>query len=403
MKENIKTRKTISVRKAVALAAAVGIAACVLTLVCSQQLLSVFVKNGTEKLHIYQKVSAIYDDIDRHYLFDVDEETLLDYLCAGMVNGLEDPYSTYYTADAYQMKQESDAGQLVGIGVSVSYTEDSPYLMIEEIYPDAPAQQAGLQKGDIITAVDGEALSEIPASNSIGLLRGEEGTQVAVSVLRDEKTMEFTVTRADVQIPCVSGKMIGNTGYVRILDFTGTTYEQFKTVLTNLQEQGAQALVFDLRGNTGGRMTAVLDMLDYLLPEGVIATTTNKEGKTKVYRESDASEVDLPMVTLTNGDTASASELFVQALKDYDKAPSVGTKTYGKGILQTPYTLGDGSAVKLTTEYFNPPKSQNFHGKGIEPDYEVVLTEEQERTLELGNPQTDVQLQKALEVVEEKS
>lgn len=194
--------------------------------------------------------------------------------------------------------------------------------------------------------------------------------------------------------------MIGTTGYVKITDFNENTYDQFKKALENLVgNQGAQSLIFDLRHNTGGLVDPAIKMLDMLLPEGVIATATYRDGSTEVLGNSDANCIDLPMAVLTNENTASAAELFTQALRDYNVAKSVGTNTYGKGVMQVTHSLKDGSAIRITIAQYNPPKSANYDGVGIKPDYEVALTEEQQAIFDTLDENTDPQLKKALEVV----
>ena len=193
--------------------------------------------------------------------------------------------------------------------------------------------------------------------------------------------------------------MIGKNGYIKIEDFTTNTLDQFSKAVDDCIAKGAEGLIFDLRNNGGGTLESVEKMLDKLLPSGVIVYKRDKSGKKEALYTSDAKQVDLPMVTITNGNTASASELFVSALKDYDKAQSVGTTTFGKGIMQTLYDLSDGSAIRITTAYFDPPKSENFHGVGIKADFPVTLTQEQEKNFNDLDETTDPQLKKAIEVV----
>ncbi len=256
-----------------------------------------------------------------------------------------------------------------------------------------------MQVDDVIVAVDGITLSDVSYDEAIALIQGEEGSTVAIQVLRDDTVLDLTMTRAEVSVPSVNLTMIDSIAYVEITDFTTDTVAQFEAVLEQLQEQGATGIVFDLRDNGGGLLDTVISMLDLLLPEGTLVTITDLEGNQTVRGESDADCLILPMVCLTNEKTASASELFVQALKDYNWAQSVGTTTYGKGVMQTTYALSDGTAVRLTVAYYNPPSGENYNGIGVIPDVKVILDEEE--PFVQGDPDQDPQLQAALSLLTE--
>ena len=229
---------------------------------------------------------------------------------------------------------------------------------------------------------------------------GEEGTVLTLTVRRDNQDEEVEITRREVEVPMVTYTQYGDVGYIQIKEFHNNTPAQFDAALNALTSSGVQALIFDVRNNPGGTIDSVVDMLDTLLPEGTLVTATYKDGSTEELGYSDDDEVNLPMVVLTNEDTASAAELFAQAIKDFNKGRTVGTQTYGKGVMQTIYPLSDGGALSITTAKYNPPSGVNFDGVGVKPDYTVQLTAEQERNFYELDETTDPQLQKAVELAE---
>lgn len=391
--------KKISLGAAIAFMAVVASITFCVTMLFSQDIFNKMIANVNQKETMYTKIEEIYNKINSNYLFEVDDETLLDSISTGMLNGLDDQYAKYYDKEEYEQKLKEDKGELVGIGIQVQYDNVNSYLTITNVYPDSPAEAAGLQKGDLIVKIGEQDLSQVTSSEAVNLVKGEAGTKLSLVARRDGVDTSYEMSRKAMVLPSVESRMIEKNGYIKITDFNDATPDQFKKAVEELMGQGAESLIFDLRNNGGGTLDSVLDMLDYLLPKGVLASSTNKSGETTVLKNSDANEIDLPMVTLTNGNTASAAELFVQALKDYEKASSVGTTTYGKGVMQTTYQLNDGSAIKVTSAFFNPPKSENFNGVGIKPDYEVTLTKEQEEQFSSLDETTDPQLMKAISVI----
>ena len=270
------------------------------------------------------------------------------------------------------------------------------------IYEGSPASAAGIESGDLIVAIEGNDVKTSGYSVAMKQLQGEAGTVVKLTVRHNGQDNELELTRQKMSIPTVSYRMIDDKGYVKISSFKGNTVDQFKTAIEDLQAQGAQGLIFDLRDNTGGTIDSVTKILDQILPEGTLGNYRYKDGSTEELGYSDATSIDLPMVMIANNETASASELFIADLKDYDKAKLVGTTTYGKGVCQTLYTLQDGSAVNITSCYFDPAKTENFNGVGITPDFEVKLSEESQKLSASGSltDESDTQLQKAIEVLE---
>ncbi|EEG31284.1 peptidase, S41 family [[Clostridium] methylpentosum DSM 5476] len=394
--------KKISLGAAVTFCAIVAAITFAITWMASSDTFDGLVSNLTQRDEIYQKMDEIDKYVRTNYLNqnEVDDQALQDSIATGYLAGLGDKYAAYYTADSLKQKELDSKGVMVGIGVTAS-EDESGYIKIISTYTDSPAEAAGILPQDLIVSVDGEDVKSIGYLKAMEKVKGEAGTTVKLVVRRGGQDSEMEVSRKQMEIPTVEYRMEGQNGYIKISSFKEATIDQFNKAIDELTAQGAQGLIFDLRENSGGTLDSVSKMLDKLLPEGVIATKVKADGTSEVLAESDAVEINLPMVTIGNKNTASAAELFICALRDYDKAKLVGTTTYGKGVMQELHTLKDGSAINLTTGYFNPPKSENFNNKGITPDFEVKLTEDQqklfdERALELEN---DPQFTKAVEVL----
>lgn len=347
-----------------------------------------------QELGFLWKMHEAYYLMDRHYLEPLSAEELGDAAVSGMISSLQDPYAAYYDEEAYAEKQVKQQGNMVGIGVSVIRNGENGRLLISQVYAGSPAEEEGLAPGDWIVAADGVSFDGITADEALALIAGESGTSLTLTLLRGDTQLEKTLTRAEVSIPSVEYRLYGTTAYLRITTFNELTAEEFHRALEQAQAEGAEALIFDLRSNVGGLINAAFAMLDELLPEGTLATKVEKDGTQTVLATSDAGAVELPMAVLTDGYTASSSELFAAALRDYDAAVLVGAKTYGKGIMQTTYTLTDSTAVKFTTAYFNPPCGENFQGIGITPD---VLVEELPGAEDFGDAKKDPVVARALE------
>ena len=346
------------------------------------------------------KIETIEDLIEEYYLEEdeIDYDSLSDGIYSGLVDGLGDKYSVYYTAEEYEDLLETSSGTYCGIGVIVQQDATTGTITIISTFEDTPGEEAGLLSGDIITEVEGEDVSDQDLSTVVSKIKGEEGTEVTITILRDNEELEITLERRQVDIPTVDYTMLDdNIGYIQITEFEENTYDQFVEAYEDLESQGMEAVVFDLRDNPGGLYSTVVDMLDYILPEGTIVYTEDKNGNRET-EYSDADCIDIPIAVLINGNSASASEIFAGAIKDYDVGDIVGTTSYGKGIVQRIFPLSDGSAVKLTISKYYTPSGNNIHGIGIEPDVEVELDEElQDQTvIEL---EEDNQLQAAIETL----
>lgn len=354
---------------------------------------------------VLEKTSQIESIIDQYYYFDTDDESLQDGVYKGLLEALDDPYAEYYTAEEYAKLQEDDSGEYAGIGVTVSKDEDTGYVRAINILDGAPAEKVDIQPDDIIVQIDDYEIStDDDLDYLVSLIRGEEGTDVTLKIYRekDKDYHDVTITREIVEYSTVSSFMIDDSiGYVRITQFIDNTDEDFEEAVEALKKEGMQALMIDVRSDPGGMLTTVVNICDYLLPEGTIVSIKNKAGETeKEYTSTDEKSLDMPMVVLTNEYSASASEILTAALKENGAATIVGTNTYGKGIVQSVIPLGDGTAVKLTTEKYFTPDGNDIHKKGVAPDVEVELPDDY--TYEDFQKEGDSQYQKGIEVLKGK-
>lgn len=343
------------------------------------------------------RLAELSEYVDENYYQETDEDTLMDGALKGYVAGLGDPYSVFLTEDEYGGWKEKESGTAVGIGVTVQSAEEGLYIV--EVTSGSPAETAGIQAGDTITAVDGELVTDIGYNEAVAHVKGEIGTDVVLTVLREGEELEITVTRGEIVTISAEGQMLdGNIGYVHISAFRENTFDQYSKVLNELLEAGAEGIIFDVRNNGGGLLSALEDVLDPLLPEGNIAIASYGDGTVKTIVESDSEELDIPMIVLVNGGTASAGELFAASLRDFGKASLVGETTFGKGIMQDTRTVA-GGAVTLTVAAYQTVKGECYHEIGVTPDTEIILPEEY--VVDFKNPDTkgDVQLAEAYETI----
>ena len=382
-----ETRVTLATALALCIAAA-AVAACV----C-------FAVLGWSTPAVERKLREIDSIAASQYVGALDEEAVADYAAVGYVAGLGDQWSSYIPADQYEQYRMNSEGQGCGIGVSVISTQDS--IRVNLVYDDSPAAQAGIEKGDYIVGAAGLTVEADGADAVIDAIRGDEGTEVTVSVRKDgtDAVQELTMQRAVVTQKMEWGQMLdGNVGYIRIENFHVGSAEQFNQTLDGLIADGAQSLVIDVRHNGGGRVKEMSEALDPLLPEGTIMTLRTKDGDETVY-SSDADMIDLPIAVLIDDQSISAAEFFAAALQEYDRATLVGTHTTGKGRAQQTFELSDGSAVNLSVEEYFTPNGNSLADVGIAPDVEVELSEEQQAGFYFLAPEDDPQLQKAVEIV----
>ncbi len=335
--------------------------------------------------------------VNDNYYKAADKEAAMNGALKGYVEGLEDPYSSYLTADEYNSWKTMESGTMVGIGVTVQFDEESG-LYVAEVKEGYPAYESGIKEGDIITEVEGESIPEMGYEEAVSRIKGEEGTSVNLTIKRDDnEDMKFSVLRSEIVVNTVSGKMLDeDIAYIRISAFRENTDEQFKEIFDELIDDGAKGIVFDLRNNGGGMLVSLKAILDPLLPEGTIATAKYGNGEVRTIVESDKNEINLPMAVLVNGNTASAAELFAASLSDFDKAFLVGETTYGKGVMQDTREVA-GGAVTLTVATYQTVRGECYHGIGITPDYEVSLSEDFVLDYENPDEKGDSQLKTAIE------
>ncbi len=348
------------------------------------------------------KVNLIEDFLDRYYVEDLDKETTLEGMYAGLVAGVGDRYTYYMTKDYLESYLQNTGGHFEGIGVTVYQTEEGE-VIVYSVMDGYPAQKAGMEQGDIITKINGKDISGLSLDEVAGQMRGEIGSTVEVEVYHpaDGQNKTFVIMREDVIMKSIEFRMLDDEkGYIQISGFKENTYDQFMEAMETLQEQGMKGLVLDLRNNPGGLVRSVYLIGEQLLPQGVMVYTEDKEGK----REElicDDKYIDIPMVVLVNGNSASASEIFAGAAKDMDAATIVGTQTFGKGLVQRLFTLPDGSALNITIQKYFTPKGTSIHGTGVTPD-QVVEMPAGVLDGDVIEPEKDTQLQEGMRILGEK-
>jgi len=353
---------------------------------------------------IVNKLSYLEMLVDNYFLEDVDSEEFADGIYKGFIDSLDDPYSTYYTAEEYEALMESSSGVYCGIGATVSQNVNTGIISVVKPFKDSPANKAGILPGDIIYKVEGEEVSGLDLSEVVSRLKGVEGTKVKVTMFRQSEGeyIDFTITRAKIEVPTIEWQMLDKKiGYVVITEFDEITVTQFNTAIKELQADGMKGLIVDVRDNPGGLLDSVVEILDRILPPELIVYTEDKYGNREEEKADDTKKLTIPMAVLINGNSASASEIFAGTLKDYKVATIVGTTSFGKGIVQKVIPLSDGTAVKLTISKYYTPSGNNIHKVGITPDVEVELDEalKQEITIPMDK---DNQLQEAIDVILEK-
>ena len=348
-----------------------------------------------------QKIEYLEKMIDQEYLGEVDNAEMAEGIYAGLVYGLGDVYSRYYTADEYAQETASTDGAYAGIGVSIQKNKNGG-VQIAECYEGGPGAEAGLQTGDVITAINDTDVTDMELSDVVSLIRENKDNTIVLIVFREneEKSREISVDVTDVELPSVFGEMLDKkTGYIQITQFTGVTPQQYKDMFAELKDKGMERLVIDLRDNPGGLLTSVCDILREILPEGLIVYTEDKYGNREEENCDGKHQLDMPLAVLVNENSASASEIFAGAVQDHEVGTIVGTTTYGKGVVQELRQLSDGSAVKLTVSNYYTPNGNSINKVGIKPDVEVKLASELLNKDEITHEE-DNQLQKALDVIE---
>lgn len=353
------------------------------------------------ELPVIRKTKEIYTALDRYFIGELDEKLMGDAIGEAMVYATQDRWSYYIPAEEYATYLEQMQNAYVGVGISVQYqTEDSMYTIIS-VEENGSAKEAGMLPGDQIIAVDGTDCTQLSLTELRNLIRGEEGSDVTITVRRGEEELSLTMKRKSMESQVVRAKLLGDTGYIHIENFDQTSADKTIAAIESLRAQGANALVFDVRNNPGGLKTELVRVLDYLLPEGILFRAEDYAGH-KEIDQSDAACIDLPMVVLINQDSYSAAEFFAAALREYGAAVTVGTQTCGKGYFQSALLLSDGSALNISVgKYFTPNGVSLVDAGGLTPDEVVELPEEDAIALASGqlSPEDDAQLQAALELL----
>ena len=364
--------KKISLGLALSLIAIASAVTFILTSFFSLQSFNKKVVDVNEKAKKYNSLQLLDTYVRDNYFGKIDETELNDGILKGYVAGLDDKYSRYLSADEYIDEQNENAGELIGLGLTLS-EDESGYIRIDSIIADSPAIESGIQNGDIIISVDGVDVIETGFNEAVEAMNGSEGTSITLTVRRNGVDTDYTFTRRSIELVTVTGELIdGYIGYIKIDGFKQNTPDQFINTLQHLTSNGAKALIFDLRDNPGGLVESVEECLDPLLPEGVIAIAEYKDGHSETIVYSDSSELDMPMTVIVNKNTASAAELFAASLRDFEKAELVGEKTYGKGVMQITTEMENGGAVVLTVAEYRTTVSECYDKIGLNPDYTVV-------------------------------
>ncbi len=345
----------------------------------------------------YRSVLTAANLVKNQSINEYTADEITDMMLTGLASYIEDDYSYYFTPEAKTQYDDDKQGIVKGgIGVQVVTEEDGSVLILD-VYDDSPAQSAGIKTGDYIVAVDGVNVSEIDDLSSA--ISGENGTTVRITVRRGEDELAYDVIRGQSQQTMVRYRTIGDVMYIQLKSFNGNAVEKFQEAMDAVESQGCTGIVLDLRDNGGGDLSILEKIGNMILPEGVIIYAQDRHGNRISEINSSGADMDLPMVILTNGNTASASEALAGAARDRGTAVLVGTKTFGKGIMQTTYTLDNEGAFKLTTAKYYLPSGECIHEIGLTPEYEVALPDGQESRPYYMTDQEDTQLQKALEIL----
>lgn len=347
------------------------------------------------------KIDIIQSYLDQYYVDDLKEEQVEEMLYAGMMAGVGDRYTYYLTKENLKQYMDNSNGNFDGVGIEVYSTQDGE-VIVSSVMAGQPAEAAGVKAGDVIVGVDGQDMQGSLLSDVAAKIRGREGTEVTIKVLRRStgETLEFTMERTTVVVESVSGRMMDEKiGYISISGFKENTYTQFKEALGELQKEGMKGLILDLRDNPGGLVHSVYEIGEELLPEGTMVYTLDKN-ENRNDLKCDEEYLDIPLVVLVNANSASASEIFAGAVKDTGRGTLVGTQTFGKGLVQRLFTLPDGSGLNITIQKYYTPNGTSIHGVGIEPDEVVELPADYQNTALKDIPErVDTQLQKGVEVL----
>ena len=353
-----------------------------------------------ERLQRYAELDEIWQIVEQYYYQEPDTQAMLDGAEMGLLYGLGDPYTYYYTPDQYAQLWADDEGEYAGIGIQIMGNYATGLCTISRVFLDSPALDAGLRKGDVLTRVEDIDVVTTTLQDAVNIMRGEPGTPVNVQVQRGDQLLDFVVDRAVVHVNWVNSCMLdGDVGYISLYEFSGDCSPSFAVHLDNLMSQGAKALVIDLRDNPGGWVDDAQKVADMFLEEGNVASLVYRDGTTELYTTTtDGKENPIPLVVLVNEYSASASEILAGALQDRGRATIAGTQTFGKGVVQYVLPVGTrGAGMQLTVAQYYTPNGNEVHKVGITPDIEATLPEGDTTMYDIGDLD-DAQLKKAYEV-----
>jgi len=349
------------------------------------------------------KINKIKAYLDKYYLRGTSDQRLTEGAIDGMTESLDDPYTVYLNEKEYEDLKTETRGTYAGIGIVVSANEKDNSVVVVSPIEDTPGEKAGILSGDVIVKVDGKEVKGNELDKAVAMMKGVEGSNVTLTIMRKNVKDPFqkVITRANIVLKTVKYKTLSNNiGYIRLSMFDGKTAQDFKTAYNSFVKSKVKGLVIDVRDNPGGLLDQAVDIADRLVPEGTVVYTLDKNQKKKTW-SSDNKQAEMPIVLLVNGSSASASEILSGALKDYKKAVLVGTKTFGKGVVQEVMDMDDGTALKITISEYFTPKGTSIQGKGIIPDFVVELPKDYKSSLQVDEKQ-DTQLSKALEILNAK-
>ena len=360
------------------------------------------IASGDGTTGIEAALASIKSILEEKYIGELDDEKMLEMAIKGYVAGVGDEYTVYYTKEEMDQEYDTAMGNYVGIGIYMIVNYEEGTIEVIETMKDSPAEKAGLLAGDYIISVDGEDVTPENANKMSNKIKGEEGTKVKLTIKRDGKEIEFEVERQKIEVSHINAEMLeNNIAYIQILDFDGGTAKEFEKNYENLKSQGATSLIIDIRSNGGGVVDEAIDILNLICDKGsTLLIETDKDGKETITKSEKDPIINMPIVVLVNGNTASASEILAGALKDNNVAKIVGTTTFGKGVIQELLTMKDGTGLKLTTNEYYTPNRSKINKVGIEPDENVELPTEYKNALTVPQEQ-DTQLNKAIELLKE--
>ncbi len=370
------------------------IVAVVLACLATYMYLTSIMPSLVAKETFYDRITEVNKTIEQRYVGEIDENKAMDALLSGYASGI-DQYSAYFDADSYAEYTAKMNGKYSGVGITVKYVSNTGHLKVINVKKNSPAANSGIKIGDTIFKIGDKDVSTITYNEAISLLKVENGTELAITLVRDNEQIVKNLTVSEYLTSSVEYKLLySDVGYISITEFDNTTFNDFKNAVDYLQTNGATQYIFDVRNNTGGSLTAVVEVLDYLLPKGTLVTLKDKAGQEKKYN-SDKEFFDKKYTVLINGSTYSGGELFAAAVRDFKSGKLIGETTFGKGYAQEFIPLSEG-ALYLSTKLYYPPNGENYEGIGVVPDVEVLLTPDLEDRFYELTPEEDLQLVAAL-------